>query len=213
MQVTSRDIEVLRWINSNGVVTIEHIVTEYKISQKVAYRRMRQLSLQGLVLHHRYYYNQPGIYRVSRSGVALSEDSLPALRRIPATTLKHDLLVTTVSQQLRHHYNAAFITERQLRQKMGKHGVGQREHVSDGHLMIADKTTAIEVELSLKGRRRRESIAHRYMANLDIEAVWYFCRSGPVYRKMKVLEEDNSLIKIFDIAVYLNQNDNACVAR
>lgn len=203
MQITKRDIEVLRWINSHGAVDISHVAAYLGITDKVAYRRMKKLVDEGLIWYTRFYYEQPGVYRVSQDGIKLSKDTLPALRKISKATLDHDLMVTTISQYLLQKYQAKFVTERQLRQQLGYKGVGQNVHVSDGKLILPDKTVAIEVELTLKGRARRDSILARYMTNFDYDEIWYFCRSGSVYKAIKNFESVSQMFKVNELETFL----------
>jgi len=62
IQITRRDVDMLNWINGQGFVDVNHIVTRYKMSPSTAYSRLRKLAAHNFLKHERLLINKPGHY-------------------------------------------------------------------------------------------------------------------------------------------------------
>ncbi len=203
MQLTERDIRILRLINELGCVDIEFIAERFEMKRNIAYRRLRMLTLENYLLRDTVLYKNPGAYRATSKGVEASLDPLPALKKLSLGVYRHNLLVAKLSTKLLRKYGGAFITERQLRHDSGFSGVGVQKHLCDGVLELTDKKIAIEVELSPKGKRRLDGIIRQYRRDLAYQEVWYFCGTREVKNKVAKSIAGINFIKLFDLNEYV----------
>ena len=204
IQITERDVTLLRWINRSGYVTTPLVVAYWRVDKSTAYKRLRKLVLHGYLIHEPIFHGMPGIYRVSALGVQMSGSVLPPLRAVNKGTYRHDLMVTALSLSLLKQFGGQYISERLLRHKKGQRGVGQFGHVCDGVLVLPDKHVAIEVELSKKGKRRREQIFRYYLKNFEYQAVWYFCDHAEVENQVKSFTQTFSFLSVYRLSDYLS---------
>ena len=159
IQITTRDLELMRWINSFGFVTVNHVIKWMRATKPAAYRRLKKLTANDYLIHDRVFHGMPGIYRLSSKGVYVSGSSLPPLKKVPISTYNHDLKVIDLSLELIDRYKGKFIPERQLRHEEGVNKMfGQSGHFSDGILITDNKKIAIELELNKKSLKRRDKI-------------------------------------------------------
>ena len=197
MEITQRDEDLLRWIHAFGFVDIRHISERYGIKNKTAYAIMQRLVKNHYVNYQRVYHRQPGVYGLTALGKALCGSELSVIRQVSTATCRHDLLVVSVAQYLQARYGGTFITERQLRHQAGSTGVGRKGHFSDGQLLFGDKTIAIEVELSLKGRQRLARIHADYLKCIAIDKVWYFCGSTTLKDRLETVDQSYQRLACF----------------
>lgn len=203
IQLTHRDLALMRWMNQVGFVTINHIASWLNVSKATAYARMKKLVIHHYLIYQRIFFGAPGIYRLNTHGVQISGSELPVLCRIPLSTYYHDLMVTTLSLCLAKRYQATYTPERALRHQLGKTGIGQFGHTPDGVLHLENKRIAIELELNRKGKRRREKIFQTYLKNFDYQEVWYFCSNETIERQITPLIDRASFIKTYQLDEFL----------
>jgi len=199
MQITSRDLEIIKWINGFGYVTVEHLQRKMLISKQAVYRRMKKLADEEYIIHERLFVDQPGVYGVTKKGVSVSGDDLGP-GKISLGTYRHDLEVVRVALELEEKTGGIYLSERRIRKKNGLHGVGQAGHVPDGILNFSDgKKIAVEVELSTKGTARLEKILKGYVRLTEFTKVWYFTENRSLAEKIKSLSAKMPFIQVFDL--------------
>ncbi len=203
IRLTQRDLELMRWINGFGFLEVGQIAEKFSMSPVTAYARLRKLVTHAYLTHDRVLHGKPGAYRVTAEGTAVAGDVLSPLKKVSLATYDHDMKVAEVSLALGARFQGEFIPERRLRREVGIRGVGHRGHVSDGVFYHDGKRIAIEVELSLKGKRRREKIYRHYLKQFDFQGVWYFCGNKEIERKMQPLAEKARFIHVFSLADFL----------
>lgn len=174
-QLTSRDIEILNFINDFGFCEILHIEKRFNVRGSRSYQLMQRLIEMGLLKHERIFYKRHGIFRLSSKGADYT--SLPPVDKIPVGIYDHQLSIVDVYLKLRKIYpEFEWISERQLQHEKFFDGVGKSGHLSDGILVLpGNKQIAIEVELRLKGKNRIERILKGYSSQFHFAEVWYFC--------------------------------------
>lgn len=198
MQLTERDVNLLTWINGFGFVTVPQIARRWQTGVPFVYRRLKKLRDADFVIHERLLYGEHGHYRVSTKGVKHCDHSLPALRKVRLATYKHDLAVVDLAQDLQDQHQSEFITERMVRQQLGQGNRGRTGHLPDGILAHNDDHhIAIELELSNKGRARRNKILSHYVRDLSYKEVWYFCGSDDVRSSVQAYCSKYSFLKVF----------------
>ncbi len=201
MQLTDRDKAILCFINECGFCVMPQIQREFNLKFPRSYQVMKRLIEAGYVLHKEIFKHQHGIYHLTKKGAA--QTSLPPVLQISLGGYQHQLLITDIRQHLCFkHSNTKWISERYLKQQKFYYGIGKAGHIADGILVFSDKKVAIEVELSMKGKRRIEKILSAYGGQLDITEAWYFC-ADHLISPMTALVKKKSYIKIHSIKEYI----------
>lgn len=188
MQLTERDLEMIRWINGHRMATVEQVVQAFDMGKKAAYRRLRAMVEAGYVEHQRIFRDKPGVYFPTSQGIAVSGDDLPAITRITLGTYEHDLQLVDLSIRLVEQTGGQWHPERRIRREKGFLGVGIPGHVPDGLLRLpSGSTVAIELELSVKGNRRIKDILMNYQKGEHgaVSEVWYYCRSAAIAQRVR----------------------------
>lgn len=204
VRITSRDIEILRWINRLGFLNIDQIATHFHISKPTAYARLRKL-VKGQYLTHEYcLHSEPGVYRVTRLGADIADDPIPPLKELRLGSFKHDTVVASVMIRLATKYNCEVTTERELRRNTPFKKRERKTHFPDGLLNLPDKKVAIEVELTSKSSWRLKDIIFQHHCNFTYDEVWYFCGSKAVEKKVREHSGSTDVIQVFDLDIIGN---------
>lgn len=176
MQITERDIEILKFINAFGFCEMPHISNKFALRKPWNYKVVRRLIKAGFLIHERVFHNRPGIFRLSREGAALT--GLPPLKKLSLGIYEHQITVIDVSLKLLQQYPGAhWKSERWLKYDEYSEGRFNRQcHFADGILILPDnKRVAIEVELTMKSKDRLNKILRDYWLQNEVEEVWYYC--------------------------------------
>jgi hypothetical protein len=190
--VTERDRRLLEFIAEHRLVLAAHVEALLAVSPGAAGARLRALSAAGMLTHERLLHRRPGHYQITGTGLALIRSDLPR-PRIDLRCYEHDIGAAWL--WLAAHRGAfgalrEVLAERQLRSLDGRAdgrarpygvrlgGVGPRgqERLHYPDLLLTTATghrIALELELSTKGRSRREKILAGYGADPRIDAVVY----------------------------------------
>ena len=204
MEITARDLEILKAINSFGFVDINYIIKRFNMHSTAAYRRLHQLVKNDLLIHQGLLHRQPGVYRGTKLSTEFSHDVLPPLKSVSLATYDHQLKVAHLSLVLLEKSGGEFITQRHIRNQSGISAVGQKSHKSDGTLVLPNKRIAIEVELTPKSRERLEKIIRHYRKELAYQEVWYFCGDQHVRNKLEKIVKNSDFIKCFNLNEFIN---------
>jgi hypothetical protein len=195
LQITERDRELLEFMAAHRLVRADHVRTFLGVSARVADARLRALRKAGLVVRDVVFSRTPATHRITRDGLAAIGSSLPVPKR-DLRTYSHDLGVAWLWLAAR---DGAFgelrqvIPERELR---SRDGVGRRSdpplavnvggfgpagqerlHYPDLLLVTPEgHRIAVELELSAKGRGRRERILEGYACDGNTDVVLYLVK-------------------------------------
>jgi predicted transcriptional regulator len=205
MQMTQRDVAILKFINEFGFCEIRHIAKQFGMTQSNCYALMKRLSTAKLVTLNRIYHQKHGVYIVTKKGAKYTE--LSHVRRIAEHIYGHHLLVIDIFQKiLRIHPHATWISERWLLKEKYAKGFGKRGHIADGLVSLPDqaKPIAVEIELTRKGDNRVKRILNGYITNAEIGDVWYFC-SDKTMEFIKSRTVKMPFVKLFDIEEFLRE--------
>lgn len=203
--ITERDAKILQFINEFGFCELSHIMQHFAIYQSNAYKIMKHLMRKDLILHRRIYHGKRGIYYLSRDGASFTD--LPILDNLPENKYKHQLAVIDLYIKLKKSYPQAYwLSERWLLKDRSKADVKDKKHMPDGLLIFPDgRQIAIEVELTLKGKKRLFNIFKSYGSQFQINEVWYFC-AAPLIGLLTTLAEKRPYIKIHSLDKILNES-------
>lgn len=197
-----RDMRIIKFINQFGFCEMPQIEKQFGLNKPRAYKIMQRLVKRGYVIHERIFFHRHGIYRVTREGARLT--CLPKLDKVPVGVYEHQLAVVEIYIKLMRQYpDAQWMSERIIRKfgYMPRVGRGREKHFADALLYLPDeKVVAIEVELTMKSKRRLNDIFTAYMCQLEIKEVWYFCAPEIFEKVKKQAEKFSKLIKVYELS-------------
>ena len=190
--VTNRDRELLAFIAAHPFVLAAHVQAWLGPCMSVCYRRLQALVDAGLLSYRRIFHAQPGCYQITNGGLRVASSVLPR-PRIDLHTYAHDagaVWLWLAAREGAFGRPRRLLSERELRhldqlaeaydEPFGlpipgkdRHG-RQRAHYPDVSVVLEDTAhVALELELSLKGRRRLEEIVLAYSLERRLRAVVY----------------------------------------
>jgi hypothetical protein len=199
IQLTASDLELLRFAGEHRFVLSAHVQALLRLTAKAADARVAELSDAGCLAERTVFANFPATYRSTRRGL----DAIGSKLRAPTIDLgRYDHEVGAAWLWLAAR-NGAFgpmrevLGERQLRSRdgaaegrpglagplavrLGGVGRGGRPRLHHPDLLLVDpagRRLAVELELSSKGRERRERILAGYAADRRIAGVLYVVES------------------------------------
>lgn len=204
MRITVRDRELVVFVAAHRLVLAAHVQALLRLSGAAAYARLHSLSAGGFLSHRRVFHGQPGCYQVTRTGLALIESDLPP-PRLDLRSYRHDVGVAWLwlaaragtwgpmrqvlaERDLRSHDGKPDRRDEPFAIRLGGVGPGGRErlHYPDVLLVTTDgRRIALELELSSKGRARRERILTGYAVDRRIDAVAYLTDDVSVARAVR----------------------------
>jgi hypothetical protein len=202
-QLTERDRCLLDFVADHRLVLATQVQALLGTSDSATRARLRALSGAGYLKSQRLFHQQPGCFQVTRRGLSAIGSQLPG-PRIDLRSYMHDVGLGWLWLSARAGKFgpvAEVLSERQLRSRDGLPGSGgerlgvrmfgfgprgrEQLHYPDLILRTPDgKRIAIELELTAKGRTRREKILSGYAADRKIDAVVYLVNRPQVARSV-----------------------------
>jgi hypothetical protein len=203
-RITERDRELLAFVAEHRLVLAAHVRSLLGISEGAAYARLRALSGAGFLTHTALFQGEPGCYQIAGKGLRVIGSDLPR-PRIDLRCYRHDVGVAWLwlaardgalgpirevisERRLRSHDGTVDGRSRPLGVRLGGLGPGGRDrlHYPDLILVGTDgRRIAVELELSSKGRSRREKILAGYAADARVDAVLYLVDDPRVGRGVR----------------------------
>lgn len=191
--MTNRDLALLEFVAGHRFVLAWQVMHWLDAGEVVAYRRLKGLVAEGLLSYRRVFHHRPGCYQITRAGLGVIESELPRAQ-IDLRTYRHDVGVVWVYLAA---VNGSFgpyervLSERHMRSADQRREVGDesfaiplggytpngsvRTHYPDVVLARGDGSRiAIELELTLKSRRRLEAILAGYAGEPRLAHLVYF---------------------------------------
>ncbi len=194
MQITDRDREVLRYVAEHRLVLGDQVQALLRLSSAAASTRLRLLAGAGLIRTERVFHRQPACHQITGKGLAAIGSDLPP-PRLDLRGYRHDVGLGWLWLAARAGTFgpvSEITSERQMRSRdriaesagdpppygvrLGGIGPGGRERLHYPDLVLRTASghrVAVELELSGKGRARRERIIASYGAERRIDAVLY----------------------------------------
>jgi hypothetical protein len=208
VRITDRDRALLGFVAEHRLVLASHIGALMATSLAAAHGRLATLAKAGFLCRATVFDREPGCYQLTRAGLAVIDSKLPP-PRLDLRGYRHDVGVAWLwlaAQRGAFGELGGIVSERRMRSEDGARrsedalddrphgvrlgGVGPngrpRLHYPD--LLLVDpsgRRIAIELELSPKGRTRREGILAGYAADPRIDAVLYLCAADSVARGIR----------------------------
>jgi len=183
--ITQRDLDMLRYATRHGVCTADQLTRRFFSSDSACWRRLRVLDRLGLVIRRRTWWQGPQVVMATPLGAQLADADLPPAR-LNLPELEHALALVDLSELLlRAHPGSQWVTERELRRdairrhrQSGMEPRPVRIRTPDGVLVVGNKRTAVELELTSKRTDQYEQLLRAYAANRSVDGVWFFARSA-----------------------------------
>ncbi len=171
LKIQLRDRRVVWFAGVHGIVTMLHIKQFAfesfaddgfweSVSDQAVYRRLKKLCDAGLLAHTRTWHGDHGIYRATRSGLAMADLDLDPVR-LDKRDYEHDLRVVDLALALTDYTCEGWTPERLIRSRI-KPGMSIGR-VPDG-LMVGSgvERWAIELEVSGKESQRYYEACDKY---------------------------------------------------
>jgi hypothetical protein len=167
-----RDIEVLGWVADQYGARVDQLELLMGAGPRTAQRTVARLRATGLVRTQRVLVGEPAWVLPTRAGMAACSSGFGVWRpRIGS--LVHVAAMNDVRLHIQGRApSTEWVPERVLaRDRLAG------EHLPDGVAITEGRKVAIEVELTVKSRRRVTAILDELTGRFD--AVLYFCAAGP----------------------------------
>jgi hypothetical protein len=176
-----RDLEVLAWLGEQYGARVDQLELLMGCGPRTVQRTIARLHAAGLVRSQRMLVGEPAWVTPTGAGMAACGSGFGVWRpRIGL--LAHAAAVNDVRL---HIQGRAPSTEWEPERVLAKErGAGQ--HLPDGVAITEGRRVAIEVELTVKSRRRVTAILDELAGRFD--AVLYFCAAGP-HRQLSELAD------------------------
>jgi hypothetical protein len=163
-----RDIEVLGWLAEQYAGRIDHLEVLLDAGPRTVQRTLARLRAAGLVRTQRVLVGEPAWVLPTAAGMTACNSGFGAWR--PRIGLLNH--VATVNDVRLHVQGRAPCTE-WIPERVLARDREAGEHLPDGVAIVEGRRVAIEVELTLKSRRRINAILDDL--NMRFDAVLYFC--------------------------------------
>jgi hypothetical protein len=198
VRLTERDRLLLAFTAEHRLALAAHAAALLEVSARTADGRLNALAEVGYLSSSTIFHRQPACYQITRNGLAAIGSELRPPRCVDLGCYAHDVGVAWLwlaARAGRFGAAGAVLGERRLRSSDGRlerdgtpfgvrlGGVGaggsERLHYPDLLLVTAaGRRVAFELELTPKGRARRETILAGYAADARIDGVLYLVLDG-----------------------------------
>jgi hypothetical protein len=185
---TELDGEIVSWIGRVGGAGAEHVMARFGMGRSWAYRRLSRLVRDRLLEHVMLLHRVPGLYVASREGLRWRGLERLGFFRVSPGGFAHASEVARVAAIVEPGLPCwRVLSDRELRVieaddgretgsvKVGElPGGGALLHRPDLALVSpTGKAIAVEVELSVKARRRLQAICRGYARARHLDRVYY----------------------------------------
>lgn len=192
--ITDRDRLILNLAAEHRLILPGHVGALLGVTPSTAGARLRALASGGYLVRRRLLAGQPACFQITRNGLAIIGSALPT-PRIDLSTYVHDVGLAWICLAARSGTLGPVrevLSERTLRSRdgarppgsaleplgvrLGGMGPGGRERLHYPDLLLItpqEGRIAVELELSAKGRSRRERILAGYGSDARIDGVLY----------------------------------------
>ena len=222
MLLTTRDRDIVAWIGRFGAVEAEQAMTWFGMGRTATYRRLRACVGSELLAHVRVLHGEPGLYVATRAGLQWAGlgDFEPC--RVSVALVRHVQASARAAVVLdRREPGMTVVHEREIRAAersqgrvlasvaVGSLGAGRSRWHRPDLLLVPrqgdELPTAVELELSVKSRRRLETICRGYARSRLFAAVRYYAEPVPARAVARTVEATRTgdLIRVLPIASLL----------
>lgn len=193
IHITDRDRDLLNLVAAHRFVFAEHAHEWLGTTRSIAYRRLHLLTHAGLLRYERIFHAQPGVYTVTNGGLAIAysplqrptidlrlyrhEANVPALWLAARAGVFGPAAAIHTEREVVHHDTATSCHgQAPLGVPLGGFDRAGRLRLHSPDVLVShadDRRTALELELSLKGRGRLDEILRAYHLDDSVQRVVY----------------------------------------
>ena len=178
----TRDLELLAWTAEQYAACVDQLGVLIGCGPRTVQRTVARLRAAGMVETFRLLADQPAWVRPTARGLRACNSPFgvwqPRLSLISHVAAVNNVRLHVQARDPR----AQWLPERLL----AKQRTSSRDHLPDAVVLTDQRRVAIEVELTIKSRRRIEGILHQLARHHD--ATVYFCAPAP-HRVLTTLAE------------------------
>lgn len=208
---THRDKEIVDWIGRLGAAGASHVMRRFAMGRTTSYARLNGLVADGLLVHRTILYGEPGLYLAAADGLRWCGLERLGVFRISAAGFVHAREVASAAVEIGGALPGwRLMGERELRAeeldegellgsaKVGELANGQPAlHRPDLVLLSpSGRAVAVEIELSIKSRRRLARICRGWARARHLEHVYYLAEPGPARAVKRAVAEVRAEEKI-----------------
>lgn len=169
----TRDLELLAWIAEQYAARVDQLGVLIGCGPRTVQRALARLRVQGMVETFRLLADQPAWVTPTARGLRACNSPFgvwqPRLSLIAHVAAVNDVRLHVQARDPQ----AQWLPERLL----AKQRTSSRDHLPDAIVLTDQRRVAIEVELTVKSRRRLEAILDQLARHYD--AAVYFCAPAP----------------------------------
>lgn len=204
MLLTARDRELVEWIGRFGAVEAEQVMGWFGMGRTAAYRRLRACVDAELLAHMRVLHGEPGLYVATRAGLQWAGQGDFEPCRVSVALVRHIQASARAAVVLAlREPGTGVLHEREIRAAERAQGrvlanvvVGslgeERSRWHRPDLLLVPRQgeelpTAVELELSVKSRRRLEAICRGYARSRLFAEVRYYAEPEPARAVMRAI--------------------------
>lgn len=204
MRLTARDFVVLEFAAEHRVVISEHVAALLDRPSRAASARLHALSRAGYLRDAWVFDGRPPAFLISRKGLNVIGSTLPT-PRLDLREYTHDIGVAWLwlaarsgsfgavdsiygERRIRSRDAAGDRDDQPLAVRLGGFGPRGRERLHYPDLLLIapnGRRIALELELSRKGRSRREDILTGYAFDNRVDRVLYFVEDRRLGRSIQ----------------------------
>jgi hypothetical protein len=176
-----RDLEALRWLSEQYGARADQLEALLGCGERTVQRVIARLREKGLITTHRLIVGEPAWIIPTSAGLRVGGQAF-AVWQPRLALLAHVAAVNDVRLHVQSRSPASeWVPERVLARERRS-----GEHLPDAVVVTGGQRVAVEVELTVKSRRRVTAILDELAQRFD--AVVYFCARGP-HRQLSELAE------------------------
>jgi hypothetical protein len=185
---TARDREIVDWIGRLGAASADHVMHRFGMGRTQAYARLSRLVRDGLLEQRRLLYGEPGLYLATAEGLRWCGLARLGTHRIRTAGVVHACQIATVAVELTAELPGwSVLSEREIRSQEVDDGellgsgvtgelAGGRRALHRADLLLVSgsgRRVAVELELSVKARRRLLAICRGWGRARHVAHIYY----------------------------------------
>jgi hypothetical protein len=171
--LSRRDLDVLGWVGEQYAVRTDQLAVFLECGSRTVQRLLARLREQRLVEVRRVLVGEPAWVIPTVRGLRASGLSFAAWR----PTLGLLAHVAAVTEARLHIQSRSPESEWVCERVLAREKQTPREHLADAVVLLDGRRIAVEVELTVKSKRRTTRIIDELTSRYD--AVLYYCAPGP----------------------------------
>jgi hypothetical protein len=204
VQITERDRELLAFVGRHQFVLAAHVAVLLGTSEQAAAKRLGALAKANYLTSEPVLHGRPRTYRSTRKGLDLVGSRM-RVPKVDVAKFDHEIGAAWLwlaaragafgqirevlaERELRSHDARAELDQPPHGVRLGGSGPHGRERLHYPDLVVVDadgRRIAVELELSSKGRARRERILAGYASDTRVGAVLYLARGPQLARSIR----------------------------